>query len=82
MDATALWREVVEELETLGIKARVVPVERLADARARVDEAIADAEFPVAVAEELAEDLSAALPTEVPGAAPQAPRPVRSRRRT
>jgi hypothetical protein len=37
MDATALWREVVEELETLGIKARVVPVERLADARARVD---------------------------------------------
>ena len=78
MDATALWREVVEELETQGIKARVVPVERLADARACVDEAIADAEFPVAVAEELADDLAAALPTEVAGAAPEAPRPVRS----
>jgi len=78
MDATALWREVVEELETQGIKARVVPVERLAEARARVDEAIAGAEFPAAVAEELADDLSATLPIEVAGVAPQASRPVRS----
>ena len=34
MDAAALWRDVVEELETQGIKARVVPVERLAEVAA------------------------------------------------
>ena len=73
-----MWRDVLAELETQGIQARVVPVERLDDVRRRVDEAIAGAEFPVAVAEELADDLAAALPTEVPGAAPEAPRPVRS----
>ena len=29
MDASALWRDIVDELETQGIRARVVPAERL-----------------------------------------------------
>jgi epoxyqueuosine reductase len=62
MDAATLWRDIVDELEAQGIKACVLPVERLDDARRRVDEAIAGAEFPEVVAANLADDLSTPLP--------------------
>ena len=62
MDAAALWRGVVDELAAEGVRAMVVPVERIADARRRVDEAIAGAGFPESVARELADDLSSPMP--------------------
>jgi epoxyqueuosine reductase len=62
MEATAPWSDVLGELETQGILARVVPVERLDDVRRRVDEAIAGAAFPADVTAALADDLPSPLP--------------------
>ncbi len=70
MEGSDPWRRVRGELAAEGIRTRVVRVERLDDVRARVTEALADADLPSPVGEDVAGDIARALP--------ETPRPWRS----
>jgi epoxyqueuosine reductase len=62
IEGSDLWHSVRGELAAEGIRARVLPVERLDDVRVRVAEALADADLPSPVAEDVAGDIARALP--------------------
>jgi epoxyqueuosine reductase len=57
-----MWRDVFDELETQGIQARVVPAQRLDDARRRVREAMEGGGFADDVVARIDADLAAGLP--------------------
>ncbi len=85
MQTAAPWQDVLDELRTHGIEARVVPVERLEDVGSRVRAVLDGGGLPDGVARGIAEDLAGEIPSHVPGSAPAswadeagAPRPVRS----
>lgn len=57
-----LWPGLLDDLAGEGIHARVVPVARLDDVRARFSRALGDAHLPSAVAAAVADDVAFALP--------------------
>jgi epoxyqueuosine reductase len=68
MAASDVWRDVLDGLEAQGIKARVVPAERLDDVDRRVHEEMAGAGFPPGVVARIDADFVAGLPA-LPGPA-------------
>ena len=66
MSDAALWDAALAALDERGWRARVVGAERLDHVRARVERALASADFPEAVAGEIAEETAFTLPEELP----------------
>jgi epoxyqueuosine reductase len=62
MRSSPPWREILEELETQGIQARVVPAERLDEVRARAKAAMAEAGFAPEVVARIEGDFTTGLP--------------------
>jgi len=68
--SSPMWNDVLEELETQGIQALVVPVERLGEVEGRAAEAMAGAGFAPDAVTRIVSDFAAGMP--------DTPRPTRS----
>jgi epoxyqueuosine reductase len=62
MVSSPVWRDVLGELETQGVQARVVPVERLDEVGRRAGEAMAEAGFAGDVVARIDADFTTGLP--------------------